>query len=66
MGCLEPVKTSKGHYMAMFHDDGRFFTSQAKQEKPVVFTLFKNFLQGWRPDVVAPGGDPCAQRRAPV
>ena len=36
MGCLEPVKTGKGHYMAMFHDDGRFFTSQAKQEKPVV------------------------------
>ena len=43
MGCLEPVKTGKGHYMAMFHDDGRFITSQAKQEKPVVFTLFKTF-----------------------
>ena len=43
MGCLEPVKTGKGHYMAMFHDDGRFFTSQTKQEKPVVFTLFKTF-----------------------
>ena len=43
MGCLEPVKTDKGHYMAMFDDDGRFFTSQAKQEKPVVFTLFKTF-----------------------
>ncbi|MED6327242.1 MAG: sialidase family protein, partial [Verrucomicrobiota bacterium] len=43
MGCLEPVKTGKGHYMAMFHDDGRFFTSQAKQEKPVVFPLFKTF-----------------------
>ncbi len=43
MGCLEPVKTGKGHYMAMFHDDGRFFTSKAKQEKPVVFTLFKTF-----------------------
>ena len=43
MGCLEPVKTGKGHYMAMFHDDGRFFTTKAKQEKPVVFTLFKTF-----------------------
>ena len=25
MGCLEKIKTGKGHYMAMFHDDGRFF-----------------------------------------
>ena len=43
MGCLEPLKTGKGHYMAMFHDDGRFFTNKAQQEKPVVFTLFKTF-----------------------
>jgi hypothetical protein len=25
MGCVEPVATGNGHYLAMFHDDGRFF-----------------------------------------
>jgi len=43
MGCLEELKTGKGHYMAMFHDDGRFFSSSPKQKKPVVFDLFKTF-----------------------
>jgi len=41
MGFTEPLKTGPGHYLAMFHDDGRFFTSEPNQEKPVVFTLFK-------------------------
>lgn len=41
MGCLEPLKTGEGHFMAMFHDDGRFFTSENQQQKPVVFTLYK-------------------------
>ncbi len=41
MGCLEGLKTGEGHYMAMFHDDGRYFTSQNKQQKPVLFTLYK-------------------------
>ena len=26
MGFVEPLKTGRGHYLAMFHDDGRFFT----------------------------------------
>ena len=43
MGCLEPVKTGKGHYVAMFHDDGRFFKGAMKREKDPVFTLFKTF-----------------------
>ena len=43
MGCLEMLKTGKGHYMAMFHDDGRFFTAKPLQKKPVVFDLFKTF-----------------------
>ena len=30
-----------GRYMAMFHDDGRFFTKEPRQESPVVFTLYK-------------------------
>ena len=25
MGFVEPLKTGQGHYLAMFHDDGRFF-----------------------------------------
>jgi hypothetical protein len=41
MSCLEPVRTGKGHYIALFHDDGRFFTAQPKQAKPVLFTLYQ-------------------------
>ena len=41
MGCVE--RLGDGRYMAMFHDDGRFFGKQAKKLDPVVFTLFKTF-----------------------
>lgn len=34
-----PLKEA-GHYMAFFHDDGRFFTAQNLQKNPVEFTLF--------------------------
>ena len=40
MGCLIDLKTGPGHYMAMFHDDGRFFTDDGKLKKPVEFRLF--------------------------
>lgn len=40
MGFVEPLATP-GHYLAMFHDDGRFFTSQNRQQKPVVFHLYQ-------------------------
>ncbi len=43
MGFTEPLKTGAGHHLAMFHDDGRFFTAKPQQQKPVVFTLFKTF-----------------------
>jgi hypothetical protein len=43
MGCLEPLKTEKGNYIAMFHDDGRFFKGAMKRESNPVFTLFKTF-----------------------
>jgi len=43
MGFTEPVKTGAGHYLAMFHDDGRYFRSEPHQDTPVVFTLFKTF-----------------------
>lgn len=42
MGFVEPLKTP-GHYLAMFHDDGRFFTAQPKPTKPVIFTLYQTY-----------------------
>jgi len=41
MGCVFPVRESPGEYVAMFHDDGRFISADAKQKKPVVFTLYQ-------------------------
>lgn len=51
MGDLVPLNTGKGHYMAMFHDDGRFFSKDGRDaaEKAKVsnnqalFTLYKTF-----------------------
>lgn len=42
MGFVEKLKTP-GHYLAMFHDDGRYFTAEKMQKKPVEFTLYKTF-----------------------
>jgi len=41
MGCLFDIRTGPGHYVAMFHDDGRFFTSDDRRLSPPVFTLYK-------------------------
>ena len=41
MGCDFAVKGEPGHYVCMFHDDGRFIRKDAKQEQPVVFTLYQ-------------------------
>jgi hypothetical protein len=41
MGFVEPLKTGKGHYLAMFHDDGRFFTENGKRTS--TFKLYKTF-----------------------
>lgn len=41
MGFTEPIKTGAGHYLAMFHDDGRFFSAKNEQKNPVEFKLFK-------------------------
>jgi BNR repeat-like domain len=41
MGTVFDLKTGPGHYMAMFHDDGRYFKKDSKRKKPVEFTLFK-------------------------
>ncbi|MBN1938264.1 MAG: exo-alpha-sialidase, partial [Candidatus Aminicenantes bacterium] len=42
MGFVEPLKTP-GRYLAMFHDDGRFFSKDGKRTDPIVFTLYKTF-----------------------
>lgn len=39
MGFVEPLRTGKGHYLAMFHDDGRFFKKDGKVVPE--FTLYK-------------------------
>ena len=43
MGCVEKLETEPGHYLALFHDDGRYFTRAGKSEQPIVFRLFKTF-----------------------
>ncbi len=43
MGTVVKQKTGAGHYMAMFHDDGRFFTADDKRESPTIMTLLKTF-----------------------
>lgn len=43
MGFVEPLKTGAGHYLAMFHDDGRFFKKDGKRTN--TFTLYKTFSQ---------------------
>jgi len=49
MGAMEELKTGKGHYMAVFHDDLRYFTANGqdlykadvKADKERLFTLYK-------------------------
>jgi hypothetical protein len=41
MGCLFELETGPGHYAAMFHDDGRFFTGEDHRRSPEFFTLYK-------------------------
>ena len=43
MGFVEALKTGKGHYLAMFYDDGRFFSSKPKKDGPRAMTLYKTF-----------------------
>jgi hypothetical protein len=42
MASVEPLKTGAGHYLALFHDDGRFIRKDAKPAKPAVMTLFQS------------------------
>lgn len=45
MGSVVPLKTGRGHYLAMFHDDGRFFAAQPAVKNPRVMTLYQTFSQ---------------------
>ncbi|MGH9850718.1 MAG: hypothetical protein ACREBD_12845 [Blastocatellia bacterium] len=38
VGFVEPLKTGKGHYLAMFHDDGRFFRKDGKKSPAMTLT----------------------------
>jgi hypothetical protein len=42
MSSVEALRTGAGHYLAMFHDDGRFFKSRPEPAHPVVFTLYQS------------------------
>ena len=41
MGSVEPVRHRNGHYLAWFHDDGRYISQDAKTSNPVVFRLYQ-------------------------
>jgi hypothetical protein len=45
MSFVEELKTGKGHYMAMFHDNGKYFTKDGPTKKQPVEsrTLYKTF-----------------------
>jgi len=40
MASVEKLRTAPGHYLAVFHDDGRFRAATPHVTKPVTFTLF--------------------------
>ena len=42
MGSVEKL-SKPGHYLAMFHDDGRFLRNRGKRAKPPVFNLLQTF-----------------------
>jgi len=60
MGFVEQL--TDGRYMAMFHDDGRYFQKKNAAQSPVVFTLYSTFssdggLTWTNPNVVWSGSD---------
>lgn len=40
MSSVVPLRTGKGHYMALFHDDGRFIRESGQKADPPVFTVY--------------------------
>ena len=41
MGSVERLRDQPGHYLALFHDDGRFFTKSPNIAKPPVMKLYQ-------------------------
>lgn len=41
MGSVVPVQTGAGHYLAMFHDDGRYLAAGGRLASPVRFGLYQ-------------------------
>ena len=41
MGFVEQLAMKPGHYLAMFHDDGRFFAESSKKTTPPTMTLYQ-------------------------
>ncbi len=42
MSSVVPLKLGRGHYLALFHDDGRFISQGATKATPPVFTLYSS------------------------
>ena len=40
MASVEPVRGKPGHYLAFFHDDGRFIRARPEVTQPVTFTVY--------------------------
>lgn len=40
MASVEPVRSKPGHYLAFFHDDGRFIRARPEVTQPVTFTVY--------------------------
>ncbi|MEX2187381.1 MAG: sialidase family protein [Pirellulales bacterium] len=60
MGSVVELTDKPGHYLALFHDDGRFFTAGGKRGKD--FTLYKTFsddggLSWSAPEAILKRGD---------
>ncbi|MEY4692219.1 MAG: hypothetical protein RIT19_2544 [Verrucomicrobiota bacterium] len=41
MGSVEPVRNKPGHYLAWFHDDGRYISRDARPTNPPIFKLYQ-------------------------
>ena len=55
MGCVEALQTGDGHYMALFHDDGRFFKGTGRASTFYVYkTLSVDGGLTWgEPEIIA-------------
>lgn len=43
MSSVIALREGPGHYLAMFHDDGRFFQAEPKPQNPPVMTVYRTY-----------------------